>query len=105
MNNPIKKTEEYTENVKLGYRLPNVTTMEKLAMRITAGEGAVLKYNDRVAVCDRVCGGFIAATYEFVEDAQEADCAECECRLNLLFMSTIPFQDGGHAIARAMQIL
>ena len=41
------RADDYTENREARYRLPNVTTMEKLSMLVSAGEGAVLKYNDQ----------------------------------------------------------
>ena len=47
-NEGSKRTEEYTENKAACYRLPNITTMENLSMQVTAGEGAVLKMDDKV---------------------------------------------------------
>ena len=96
------RTEDYTENREARYRLPNVTTMEKLSMQVTAGEGAVLKYNDKVLVTDHTWEGFIAAIYEFIETLVEIDGGECECRLNLIAFPDELFIDGGHAIAWAI---
>ena len=42
-NTGIKRYEDYTENCENHYRLPNTSTMENLSMKVTAGEGAVLK--------------------------------------------------------------
>ena len=97
----IKRTEEYTENTLARYRLPNTSTMEKLAMQVTAGEGAVLRYYDHVVVTDRVYGGFIAGIYEFI-DGEDDGFSEIERRLNLVQMGSAIYEDGGRAIAWAM---
>lgn len=99
----IIRHEEYTENSINNYRLPNTSTMENLSMKVTAGEGAVLKMGDKVLVTDHAWKGFIAGVYEFIETPEEADCSYIECRLNLIAMSADLFEDGGHAIAWAMQ--
>ena len=96
------RTEDYTENRETRYLLPNVTTMEKLSMQVSAGEGAVLKYGDKVLVTDHAWKGFIAGVYEFIETPDEIDGGECECRLNLITFSEELFIDGGHAIAWAI---
>lgn len=93
---------EYTENKAARYRMPNTTTMENLAMKVNAMDGAVLKMGDRVLVTDRGWKGFIAAVYEFVDTPEETGLDEIECRLNLVTMSQEVFEDGGHAIAWAM---
>ena len=93
---------EYTENKAARYRLPNTTTMENLAMKVNAMDGAVLKMGDRVLVTDRGWKGFIAAVYEFVDTPEETGLDEIECRLNLVVMSQEVFADGGHAIQWAM---
>lgn len=93
---------EYTENKAARYRLPNTTTMENLAIKANAMDGAVLKMGDRVLVTDRGWKGFIAAVYEFVDTPEETGLSEIECRLNLTAMSQEVFEDGGHAIAWAM---
>lgn len=98
----IKKTAEYTENAICCYRLPNMTTMENLSMRISSGEGAVLKMGDKVLVTDLCWKGFIAAVYEFIETPEETGYGYIECRLNLIAMSGEIFEDGGHAIAWCM---
>ena len=51
-NTGIKRYEDYTENCENHYRLPNTSTMENLSMKVTAGEGAVLKMGDKVLVTD-----------------------------------------------------
>ena len=56
----IKRYEDYTENCVNRYRLPNTSTMENLSMKVTAGEGAVLKMGDKVLVTDHAWKGFIA---------------------------------------------
>lgn len=99
----IKRYEEYTENCTTRYRLPNTSTMEDLSMKVTAGEGAVLRMGDKVLVTDHACKGFIAAVYEFIETPEETGYGYIECRLNLITMSEELFEDGGHAIAWAMQ--
>ena len=101
-NEGIKRTEAYTENKAACYRLPNTTTMENLSMQVTAGEGAVLKMGGKVLVADAACKGFIAGVYEFVETPEETGLGYIECRLNLIAMSADLFEDGGHAIAWAM---
>ena len=45
--------------------------MEKVSMQVSAGEGAVLKYNDHMLVTDHAWEGFIAAIYEFLESPNE----------------------------------
>ena len=102
-NEGIKRTEAYTENKAACYRLPNTTTMENLSMQVTAGEGAVLKMGGKVLVTDAAWKGFIAGVYEFVETPEETGLGYIECRLNLIAMSADLFEDGGHAIAWAMQ--
>ena len=64
--------------------------------------GAVLKMGDKVLVADRGWKGFIAGVYEFVDTSEETGLDEIECRLNLVAMSQEVFEDGGHAIAWAM---
>ena len=54
-NTGIKRYEDYTENCENHYRLPNTSTMENLSMKVTAGEGAVLKMGDKVLVTDHAC--------------------------------------------------
>lgn len=98
----ITRTEEYTENKANCYRLPNTTTMENLAMKVSAGEGAVLKMGDRVLVTDHGWKGFIAGVYEFIETPEETGYGCIERRLNLIAMSEEIFEDSGHAIAWAM---
>lgn len=98
----IRRMEEYTENKASGYRLPNSTTMENLSMKVTAGEGAVLKMGNRVLVTDIAWKGFIAGIYEFTETPDETGYGHIECRLNLIAMSGELFEDGGHAIAWAL---
>ena len=99
----IRRHEEYTENMENGYKLPNTTTMESLQIKVSAGEGAVLKMGDKVLVTDHAWKGFIAAAYEFIETPEETGYGYIECRLNLIAMSGELFEDGGHAIAWAMQ--
>lgn len=65
-NTGIKRYEDYTENCENHYRLPNTSTMENLSMKVTAGEGAVLKMGDKVLVTDHAWKGFIAGVYEFI---------------------------------------
>ena len=67
------RTEAYTDNREARYRLPNLTTMEKLSMQVSAGEGAVVKYSDKVLVTDHAWKGFIAGVYEFIETPDEID--------------------------------
>ena len=71
-------------------------------MLVSAGEGAVLKYNDHVLVTDHAWKGFIAGIYEFLETPDEIDDGECECRLNLIAFPDDLYIDGGHAIAWAI---
>ena len=95
------RKDDYTESCY--YRLPNISTMEKLSMVISAGEGAVLKYDDIVFVTDITAGGFIAGIYEFIEEPDEIGYSYNECRLHLIDMSEKLFHDGGHAIEWAMR--
>lgn len=99
----VTRYEEYTENFATRYCLPNTSTMEDLSMKVTAGEGAVLRMGDKVLVTDHAWKGFIAAVYEFIETPEETGYGYIECRLNLITMSEELFEDGGHAIAWAMQ--
>ena len=103
-NTGIKRGQEYTENAASRYCLPNITTMERLSMKVCAGEGAVLKMGDRVLVTDCAWKGFIAGVYEFLETPEETGYGYIECRLSLIAMSGELFEDGGHAIAWAMNI-
>ena len=98
----IKRTEDYTENTNCRYRLPNTTTMENLSMRISAGEGAVLRFGDKVLVTDHAWKGFIAGVYEFIEDEEETGLSYVECRLNLISFAGQTFPDGGSAIQWAL---
>ena len=56
-NAGIIRHEEYRENSINNYRLPNTSTMENLSMKVTAGEGAVLKM-ERIPITLRceACG-------------------------------------------------
>ena len=78
----IKRYEDYTENCVNRYRLP---------------------MGDKVLVTDHAWKGFIAGVYEFIETPEETGYSYIECRLNLISMSAELFEDGGHAIAWAMQ--
>ena len=102
LHKEASKMNGYTENKAARYRLPNTTTMEDLAMEVNATVGAVLKMGDKVLVTDRGWKGFIAGVYEFVDTPEETGLDEIECRLNLTAMSQEVFEDGGHAIAWAM---
>lgn len=97
----IKRTEEYTENTLCKYRLPNISTMENLSMQVSAGEGAVLRFGDKVLVTDHAWKGFVAGVYEFIDDEEEF--SYIECRLNLTSMAGQKFPDGGSAIQWALQ--
>ena len=99
----IKRTEEYTENTTCRYRLPNTTTMENLSMQVSAGEGAVLRFGDKVLVTDHAWKGFIAGVYEFIEDEEEKGLSYVECRLNLISFAGQTFPDGGIAIQWALK--
>lgn len=80
-----------------------ITTMEKLQMKVSATYGAVLKYGDRILVTDYYWkGGFLAKVYEFVETPEETGFSEIECRISLITESREKFEDGGHAIAWCM---
>ena len=81
----------------------NITTIEKLQLKVSASYGAVIKYGDRVFVTD--ChwkGGFTAEIYEFVETPEETGLGDIECRLHLIQTATERFEDNGHAIAWCM---
>ena len=82
----MKKTQEFT-------------TMEQLAMKISATYGAVLQYGPLVLVTDIFYrGGFTAEIYEFVETPEEAGCGDIECRLNFCEKAEQIFKDGGRAM-------
>lgn len=83
-----------------GYRLPNTSTMERLSMKVSAGEGAVLRYDDFVIVTDQTYGGFIAAVYQFTE---ESEASYVESRVSLIEMADTLFPDGGHAVEWALR--
>ena len=70
-NEVIRRTEDYTENTKAYYRLPNVTTMEYLMSNLNHSEGAVLKKGDRVFVTDLCWKGLIAGIYEMTQTPEE----------------------------------
>ena len=64
-NSVIKRTEDYTENRKAYYRLPNSTTMEyHLISHLNHSEGAVLRKGERVFITDLCLKGFITGVYE-----------------------------------------
>lgn len=91
---------------KNGYRFERQTTMENLAMSVTPGCGMVCKYGDHVLMVDRRrgrWGRFVAAIYEFTETPEETGASESECRLNFCAASADTFEDGGHAMAWAIQ--
>ncbi len=98
----LKVTEEYTENKTSHYRLPTTSTMENLSMAVCAGEGAVLRFGDKVIVTDHAWSGFVAGIYEFIEDEKETGFSYVECRLNLIAMAEELFPDGGHAVQWAL---
>ena len=102
-NTGIKKTAEYTVNTTACYRLPNMTTMERLSCIVTSGEGAVLKLGDKVLVTDIAWKGFIAAVYEFIETPEETGLSDLECRLSLIAESAEHFKDSGHATEWCLQ--
>ena len=101
MEKTIIRLRDFTENTEAHYRLPNSTTMENLMMKVAAA-GAVLQMGDKVLVTDHAMRGFIAGVYEFVDTPEETGLDTIECRLNLVAMSEMVFEDGGHAIAWAM---
>ena len=82
--------------------MKEITTMERLQMKVTAGYGAVLKFGNRVLVTDAHWKGFTAAVYEFIESPEEAGVGDIECRLQLIRKADQTFPDGGHAIAWCM---
>lgn len=87
-----------------GYCFERGTTMENLAMSVTPGCGLVCKYGDHVLMADyRWAGDFVAAIYEFVETPEEIGGDESECRLNFCAAAADTFDDGGHAMAWAIQ--
>ena len=46
----IRRQEGYTENMENLYKLPNSTTMEIIKIKVSAGEGSVLKIVYKVFV-------------------------------------------------------
>ena len=102
-NSIIKRTEEYTENTKAFFRLPNTTTMEYLLTRLGTVEGAVLRKGERVLVADIGRGGFLAGVYEMTETPEETGYGYIECRLDLISMSEELFEDSGSAIEWALK--
>lgn len=97
--NHMERSANYTQFS--GYRLPNRSTMENLSMRVSAGEGAVLRYDDFVIVTDQTNDGFIAGIYEF--SGEEESYVERE--LHLTEMADRLFRDGGHAVEAAFQMI
>lgn len=89
---------------KNGYRFERQTTMENLAMSVNPGCGMVCKYGDHVLMVDLLwTDRFVAAIYEFTETPEETGASEIECRLNFCAASADTFEDGGHAMAWAIQ--
>ncbi len=81
-----------------------ITTMEHLQMRVSAGYGAVLKYGDKVLVTDyHWQGGFTAKVYEFIETPDETGLGDIECRISLIAEANETFADNGHAIEWCMK--
>ena len=85
-NSVIKRTEDYTENRKAYYRLPNSTTMEYLISHLNHSEGAVLRKGERVFITDLCLKGFITGVYEMTETPEETGYGYIECRLDLIAM-------------------
>ena len=103
-NSIIKRTDDYTENTKAYFRLPNTTTMEYLLTRLGTVEGAVLRKGERVLVADNGWGGFLAGVYEMTETPEETGYGYIECRLDLIAMSEELFEDSGTAIEWALKV-
>ena len=99
----IKRTEDYTENTKTYYRLPNSTTMEYLMSHLNHSEGAVLKKGERVLIADLSWKGFVAGVYEMTETPEETGYGYIECRLELIEMSEEIFKDSGSAVEWALK--
>ena len=102
-NSVIKRTEDYTENTKTYYRLPNSTTMEYLISHLNHSEGAVLRKGERVFITDLCLKGFITGVYEMTETPEETGYGYIECRLDLIAMSEELFEDSGTAIKWALK--
>ena len=94
----LRRTDDYTENTKTYYRLPNSTTMEYLMSHLNHSEGAVLKKGERVLIADVSWKGFVAGVYEMTETPEETGYGYLECRLDLIAMSEELFEDSGTAI-------
>mgnify|MGYP004498433201 CR=1 FL=1 len=91
---------------KNGYCFERQTTMENLAMNVNPCYGLVCKYGDHVLMVDLRrgrFGRFVTAIYEFTETPEEIGAGEIECRLNFCAASVDTFEDGGHAMAWAIQ--
>ncbi len=99
----IRRTEDYTENTKAYYRLPNSTTMEDLISNLNHSEGAVLKKGERIFITDLCLKGFIAGVYEMTETPEETGYGYIECRLDLITMSEEIFKDSGSAMEWALK--
>ncbi len=83
--------------------MKELTTMEKLQMKVSTTYGSVLKFGDHVLVTDaHYRGGFTADIYEFVETPEETGLGDIECRLNHTGRAEQTFIDNGHAIAWCM---
>ncbi len=102
-NSVIKRTEDYTENTKTYYLLPNSTTMEYLMSHLNHSEGAVLKKGERVLIADFSWKGFVAGVYEMTETPEETGYGYIECRLELIEMSEEIFKDSGSAVEWALK--
>ena len=80
------------------------TTIEKLQCKVSASNGVVLQFGDKVFVSDYVFpGGFKAEIYEYVETPEETGLDAIECRLNLYGKADQRFEDNGHAIEWCIQ--
>ena len=102
-NSVIRRTDDYTENTKTYYRLPNSTTMEYLMSHLNHSEGAVLKKGERVLIADVSWKGFVAGVYEMTETPEETGYGYIECRLDLIAISEELFEDSGSAIEWALK--
>lgn len=98
-----RKTDRYTELTGTWYRLPRVTTVEDLIVRVTPGLGAVLRNEGSIIVVDMVGGEYIAGVYEINPDEVELKCFTAESEIHLVTMANQTFKDGGSAAAWALR--
>ncbi len=82
----------------------NYKTMERLQCDLSATD-IVLKYNEYVLVAYQTFNGYQAEIYMFAEQPEDSGLSDIECKLELMANPEMKFDDAGHAIEWALDLL